>query len=186
MIAKINALVQGWVPVIKEHTLSSIVLSAGDLLDSSSSSSSSSPSSSSSSSSFSSSSTSSRQITIQVTKLPLNGVLYTTNTSSKSLIKINDVIKVMKQNQSSPEFEIFYLGNENFFTSPNKTYDNSVITNSYPLGDFFQFRAVTGGFCSTVVTQRVTLMNVNNPSILDISQIVSNPEVIIINYFYCY
>jgi hypothetical protein len=175
VVAKINELVQGWVPVIKEHTLSSIVLSAGDLLDSSSS--------SSSSSSFAS--TSSRQMTIQITKLPLNGVLYTTNTSSKSLVKINDIIKVMKKNQSSPQFETFYLGNANFFTSPNKTYDNSVIANSYPLGDFFQFRAVTGGFYSTVVTQRVTLLNVNNPSILDISQIASNPEVIDILNFVC-
>ena len=89
----------------------------------------------------------------------------------------------MTQNQSNPKFEIFYLGYENFFTFPNRTYDSTVIANPYPLGDHFQFRAVTGGFYSTVVTQRVTIMNVNNPSIIDISEIASNPEVIIINYF---
>ena len=176
---------QNWFPVIKENTLSRILLSAGDLLISStaipsSSSSSSSPTTTSSSlppPASSSITSSARQIIIQITKLPLNGVLYTSNTSSKSLIKVNDIINVMKKNQFFPKFEIFYLGNQNFFTFPNKTYNNSVIKSLVPLGDYFQFRAVTGGFYSTIVTQRIMIRNVNNPSNIDISQLASNPKV---------
>ena len=174
---------QNWFPVIKENTLSRIVLSASDLLISSTAIPSSTSSSSSSSSSLpppasSSISSSERQIIIQITKMPLNGVLYTSNTSSKSLIKVNDIINVTKKNQSSPKFEIFYLGNQNFFTFPNRTYNNSVIKNQFPLGDYFQFRAITGEFYSTIVTQHITVRNVNNPSSIDISQLASNPKVI--------
>ena len=174
IIAKPNAQMQNWFPVVRENTLSRIVLSAGDLLVSSTAI----PSSSTTSSSSSSISSSTRQIIIQVTKLPLNGVLYTSNTSSKSLIKVNDIINVMKKNQSTPKFEIFYLGNRNFFTFPNKTYNNSALKSPVPMGDYFQFRAVTGGFYSTIVTQRITVRNVNNPTNIDISQLASNPKVI--------
>lgn len=124
-------------------------------------------------------------IYIKIISLPQHGSLYTSNTSIVKL-KVNDISLLtlpssslsslsMINNQIYTKNQIYYKSNSYYFSSPTMTWNGSLIYSRILLVDSFQYVGITKNSSkSVVITQGVSIKNLNDPTIIDIKKLYSS------------
>jgi hypothetical protein len=115
-----------------------------------------------------------RDVYIRIIQIPSKGSLYNTNMSTKSLNN-NEKLSTIILKNNHKELKVFYKGYRYFFTTPVSTWNGSVLSPSLIQYDTFVFSAFTlDGSKSLNVSQEVSVQNVNDPTLFDISGLKSS------------
>ena len=115
-----------------------------------------------------------RDLFIIITKLPKKGFLYNKNNNEK-IVNINYNLSIITKKNYSEGISVFYTGNKYFFTTPKLTFNGSLVDRSFIEMDSFEFLVVSAdGTYSLPTVQYITVKNVNDPTLIDISALTSS------------
>lgn len=90
----------------------------------------------------------------------------------------NEVLSTIILKNDSTELKVFYRGQKYFFTTPVRTWNGSALPPSLIQYDSFIFSALAlDGSKSLNASQEVSVQNVNDPTLFDISGLKSSPNV---------
>lgn len=115
-----------------------------------------------------------RDVYIKIIQIPSKGYLYITNTTTKS-INSNEILSTAILKNNYKGLKVFYKGQKYFFTTPVSTWNGTYLSVDLINYDFFVFSAVTlDGSHSLSMSQQVSVQNINDPTLFDISGLKSS------------
>lgn len=115
-----------------------------------------------------------RDVYIKIIQIPSKGYLYNTNTTTK-LINNNELLSTAILKNNYKELKVFYKGQKYFFTTPVSTWNGTYLSPNLINYDYFVFSAVTlDGSQSLSTSQQISVQNVNDPTLFDISGLTSS------------
>ena len=121
-----------------------------------------------------------RILKLQIVKLPSAGDIYFSSDAIKpTLLGVDSFLPSMiPTDMYTRGVPVYYVGKTGFFTSPKRMFNGTLINPILTTPDAFQFRVLSpDNSYSAAVTQYVTVINVNDPTEIDVSKLSSSPKV---------